>query len=121
MASPMPLFVYGTLLDPEVRAFVLGRRPDLETLRARLPGYRRSTESGFGYPFLVRAEEDAVDGMLIVGLTEADYALLDEYEDIGDATYERVRAQVDLLGCGTDKRTWAWVYARPEPLGQASP
>ena len=110
---PLPLFVYGTLTDPRVREQVLGRRSDLEVVRARLPGHARVTVPDFAYPFVVPSADDVVDRQLILGLTVADYAVLDEYEDVAAGTYERIAVEVEPLGCGTARAARAWVYAYP--------
>jgi gamma-glutamylcyclotransferase (GGCT)/AIG2-like uncharacterized protein YtfP len=109
--EPHALFVYGTLTDPRVRARVLGRRPSLELAPARLRGYRRVIVPDYAYPFLVPSGGDAVvDGLAISGLTDADYALLDEYEDVDAGAYERVQVDVELVNRGATRRACAWVY-----------
>ena len=113
--TPLPLFVYGTLTDPRVRERLLGRRPDLEVVRAVLRDYARVTVPGIPYPFVAPKTDGAVDGMVIFGLTAADYTALDEYEDVADRLYERALVNVELLGCGASHAVRAWVYARPAP------
>ena len=108
----LPLFAYGILTSPRVREQVLGRRPDLEVVRARLSGYERTSVAGFEYPFAVPADGGAVEGVLIYGLTTDDYTTLDEYEDVAARLYERVEAPVELLGCGTPGAVRAWLYAK---------
>lgn len=111
-AESRALFVYGTLTDPRVREHVLGRRLSLEVAPARLRGYRRVTRPDYAYPFVVPSGGDAiVDGLAISGLTGADYALLDEYEDVDAGTYERVQVDVELVvNRGPARRARAWVY-----------
>ena len=65
----MRYFFYGTLLDPDVRAHILGawiNRRDLP--RARLPGYRRVFIRGRHYPVVVPSAGEAVEGVLAGGL-----------------------------------------------------
>ena len=65
----------------------------------------------YPYPFLVPGECDAVvDGLAISGLTDADYALLDEYEDVDAGAYERVQVDVELVNRGAARHARAWVY-----------
>ena len=111
----LPLFVYGSLREPRVRARVLGgQRPDLATGPAMLHGHERQMVSGFDYPFIVPADADAsVDGELILGLTEADYPVLDTYEDVGDGLYVRERVTVETADGPMD----AWAYLK----GPAAP
>lgn len=76
---PLPLFVYGTLRDPDLVAAVLGRR--LQTVYpARAPGWRAVHYPGRVYPALVRAPGAAAQGLLITGLSPFERDLLDAYE-----------------------------------------
>jgi hypothetical protein len=103
----LPLFVYGSLCDPDVRARVLGARTDLTTCPAVLRGYARRTVPGFAHAFLVPAEPDtSVDGELILGLMDADYPILDAYEDVDDGLYLRAAVTVETA----DGPLAAWTY-----------
>jgi gamma-glutamylcyclotransferase (GGCT)/AIG2-like uncharacterized protein YtfP len=94
--ASLPLFIYGSLRDPGVRARLLGHRDGLSTRPAVLRGYVRMLVPGFGYPFVVPAESAAqVEGDLLIGLTSADYAVLDEYEDVEDGLYQRAVVVVE--------------------------
>ena len=105
----LPLFVYGSLRDPRVRARVLGARPDLPTCPAALYGHARQMVPGFDYPFLVPAEADArVEGELILGLADADYPVLDRYEDVDDGLYVRGRVTAETADGPVD----AWAYLK---------
>ena len=119
--APLPLFVYGTLTDPRVRERLLGRRRNLEVIRALLRDYTRVTVTGVVYPFVAPEAGGAVDGMAIFGLTAADYAVLDEYEDVPVGLYARTLVDVELLGCGTSRAVRAWVYARGPGIGRQAP
>ncbi len=113
MTASLPLFVYGTLMDPSVRARVLGARPHMTVRPARLAGFRRVVVPGFQYPVIATgAPSDRVDGQLLGGLTSEDYAILDEYEDVGDGLYARVRVVVDM----DDDTVAAWAYVRGPSL-----
>ena len=80
---------------------------------ARLPGYGQVEVPGFAYPFVVPSDPDAVvDGVLISGLTADDYDVLDEYEEVAEQTYVRVRAEVEILGRGAPRTVRAWAYAQ---------
>jgi gamma-glutamylcyclotransferase (GGCT)/AIG2-like uncharacterized protein YtfP len=109
-----PLFVYGSLRDPRVRTHLLGAHPGLSTRPAILRGHARQTVPGFDYPFIVPAEPDVhVDGELLLGLVDADYAILDQYEDTDDGLYVRAVVRVET----TDGPIDAWTYLR----GPAAP
>jgi gamma-glutamylcyclotransferase (GGCT)/AIG2-like uncharacterized protein YtfP len=110
----LPLFVYGSLRDPRVRTRVLGHRTDLTTCPATLYGHERQLVPGFDYPFLVPAAADAsADGELILGLSDADYPILDAYEDVDDGLYVRERVTVETADGPAD----AWGYLK----GPAAP
>jgi hypothetical protein len=46
-----PLFIYGSLRDPRVRAQLFGARADLSTCPATLPSHERQSVASFDYPF----------------------------------------------------------------------
>ena len=109
-----PLFVYGSLRDPRVRARLLGDRPALTTSPAILRGHRRQWVPGFEYPFVVpAAPDDRVDGELILGLQPSDYVILDRYEDLDDGLYARAAVTVETPHGPAE----AWTYLK----GQAAP
>jgi hypothetical protein len=87
----LPLFVFGTLLDRDLLAQVLGRDiSDLRFTPAALDGYRRRRARGESFPILVPQPGGRVDGLLIHGLTAADVARLRFFE----AGYELSPIQV---------------------------
>ncbi len=93
------LFVYGTLMLPEVQEAVIGRRvvgrPD------RLAGFRRSTIrlGGNEYPIIHPAADGMVDGV-VLEVTPAELRRIDAYET---SAYRRTRVR---LVSGME----AWVY-----------
>lgn len=82
----MNLFAYGTLMSAEGFRELLGDRADALVLRAaRLPGWRRiwnvfRPEWGGGVLNLEPCPGEFVVGMLVEGLGEADFQLLDAQE-----------------------------------------
>jgi len=111
----LPLFVYGSLRDPLVRARLFGPRADLTTCPAVLPGHVRLMVPSFDYPFLVPAEADIrVDGELLLGLTAEDYGVLDRYEDLDDGLY--VRETVAVQTAGGSVEAWAYLRGPRAPL-----
>ena len=77
-------FFYGTLLDPDVVAFVLGRRlPPASFAPALLPGHKRRRAVGKSYPIVVRAPAGAVAGAVVGGLSAKDVERLAAYEGPG--------------------------------------
>jgi hypothetical protein len=77
----MRFFFYGTLLDRDVTALVLGRRlPPAAYTPAALPGHaRRRVEDG-SYPIAVRDPRSEVAGAIVGGLSARDVARLAAYE-----------------------------------------
>jgi hypothetical protein len=91
----MRFFFYGTLLDSDVMALVLGRRlPPSAFVPARLTGYARRRVKGFSYPILLPDPRGTACGVAVGGLSSRDVARLVAYEGpryrIG-----RVRVKVD--------------------------
>lgn len=78
----MDYFFYGTLMDADVRAAVLGRTlAPMHLGSAVLRGFRRVRMAGTAYPVLAAGgPEDRVDGLLARGLSRADTAKLIRYE-----------------------------------------
>ncbi|MBI2739560.1 MAG: gamma-glutamylcyclotransferase [Rhodospirillales bacterium] len=80
----MRFFFYGTLLDPDVMALVIGRRlPPSAFIPAILPGHSRRRAKGATYPVVVRDAADRVQGVVVGGLTSRDVARLAAYEGPG--------------------------------------
>ncbi|CAN5214041.1 hypothetical protein BH10PSE6_BH10PSE6_13700 [soil metagenome] len=77
----MRFFFYGTLLDRDVTALVLGRRlPPTAFLPAALPGHARRRVKGASYPIVVRDPSSEVEGAIVGGLSARDVARLSAYE-----------------------------------------
>jgi len=86
-----PMFFFGTLMDPDVLALVLGH--SLASVRiepASVRGLRRVHVAGRSYPMLLPHPGGRVEGHLVGGLTELDRARLAYYEgweyDVGPVT-----------------------------------
>ncbi len=75
------MFFFGTLMDTDILAAVLGRSPpSSEREVAYLRGFRRVFVSGRPYPMLIEHNGGRVEGVLIHGLGERDCARLAYYE-----------------------------------------
>jgi len=110
----MDLFFYGTLMDLDVLARVLGRPVAPGILQvATLSGWRRVRAAGEAYPILLADPAGMVEGRLASGLSAEDVARLDRYE--GDS-YERVEISVSAGG----KPRAVQIY-RPRAHVQADP
>ncbi len=101
-ASENVLFVYGTLIDPDVQRAVIGRKVELEAQAVRGYSKRRIILDGKSYPILVPTSEAVTEGF-VMRLTTMELAQVDAYES---EAYRRTR--LTLL----DHRD-AWAYVAP--------
>ncbi|MEZ6014613.1 MAG: gamma-glutamylcyclotransferase family protein [Planctomycetota bacterium] len=106
--DPRHVFVYGTLLLPEIQRRVTGRAFEAEP--ALLRGYARRTVRGEVYPSVLPCAGDVVDGALLRGVDAASLARLDAYEG---APYERVRVRVERAAGGAAE-AWMWLLRPSE-------
>ena len=93
----MRYFVYGTLLDHQVRQIVLGAAAanQLNETPALLYGYRCVTAAGVTYPTLRRAPGGEVTGAILDGVSKEMAAKLADYED---DSYRVTTRTVDVEG-----------------------
>ncbi|ORX97535.1 hypothetical protein K493DRAFT_336516 [Basidiobolus meristosporus CBS 931.73] len=86
------LFVYGTLMSPEVISRVIATL-QCSTGLSRLTFRPASLKVlGAQYPAIVQSKLDSVEGIVVSGLSQEDIALLDLYEG---EQYRRVSVQVE--------------------------
>jgi len=105
----MRLFVYGTLLDPDLRADVVGR--PVAGVPAILRGWRRHAARGRPYPMILPDADGAVTG-LILDLDPAAAARIHGYEG---GEYLRRAVTAERLADG--RPVSCFVYAvRPRSL-----
>lgn len=82
--EPLPLFFFGTLMDPDILGLVIGRPVDARELEpAGLSGFRRVRVQGASYPMLVPDPAGLVEGRLWRGGDRRERARLDAYEGPG--------------------------------------
>ncbi len=75
------MFFFGTLMDADILAIILGRSlPASGREAAFLRGWRRVHVAGRPYPMLVSHPGGRVEGLLVHGLGERDCARLSYYE-----------------------------------------
>jgi hypothetical protein len=80
----MRFFFYGTLLDRDVTALVLGRRlPPRAFVPAVLPGWSRWRVQGGSYPISLPDNKGEVAGAVVRGLSARDVMRLAAYEGAG--------------------------------------
>ena len=92
----MRFFFYGTLLDHDVMALVLGRRlPPSAFESATLRGHSRRRAKGVSYPVAMRDPCGEISGVIVGGLSVRDVARLSAYEGPG---YRITRLKVWTAG-----------------------
>jgi hypothetical protein len=112
----MRFFFYGTLLDPDVMALVLGHRlPPRAFVPASLPGHARRRAKGASYPIVVRDPRGEVRGAVVRGLSARDVARLTAYEGKG---YRVVPLRVRMAGAMTTVSVFEPVQSRLQPSGE---
>lgn len=78
----MRYFFFGSLMDADILALVLGRAvPASATRPASLHGYQRFRVRGESFPMLQPAPGGRVEGILVEALDEADAARIAWFED----------------------------------------
>jgi len=76
-----PLFVYGTLRDPDVLEALLGHPlPDHQRLDATARGFAAVQYPGRVYPALIAVPDGDAPGLLLHGLTAIELRILDAFE-----------------------------------------
>jgi hypothetical protein len=111
----MRFFFYGTLLDYDVTAMVLGRRlPPDAFLPARLPAHARRRARGATYPIVVRDPGSDVPGAIVGGLSARDVAQLAAFEGPG---YRIVPLRVRSGGRLVTVSVFEPVASRLQPSG----
>lgn len=115
------LFVYGTLMAPEVLHTLLegtvNYSSSLETKTGWLRGYQRFPVREHVYPGIVPFENDqciGVRGLVLFHLTQRQIRILDWFEDV---QYERRQVTVELMDDGQMKQlcqTYVWINPQDE-------
>jgi len=92
----MRFFFYGSLLDRDVTALVLGRRlPPGAFVPAVALGQARRRAKGVTYPIMVREPRGRIEGAVLGGLSARDVARLTAYEG---PRYRTVPLKVRMAG-----------------------
>jgi hypothetical protein len=109
----MRFFFYGTLLDRDVTALVLGRRlPPQAYTAARLPGHARRRVKNATYPIVIADHSAHVPGAVVGGLSGRDVARLAAYEGPG---YRIAPLKVKVLGRLTEVSVFEPIQSRLQP------
>jgi gamma-glutamylcyclotransferase (GGCT)/AIG2-like uncharacterized protein YtfP len=96
------LFVYGSLLDAAHRVALLGH--EVAAAPARIAGYERGRSRYF---YIARRAGVETAGLVLSGLGEHDFAVLDRYEEV-PRLY--TREKVEVTGAdGAALRCWVYL------------
>jgi gamma-glutamylcyclotransferase (GGCT)/AIG2-like uncharacterized protein YtfP len=101
-SAQLPLFVYGSLIDADHRAEIIGRT--VEAIPATLEGYERGKRR---YWFIRPRAGTATRGMILGDLTDSEFVALDEYEEV-PMLYTREQIRVTLSG-GEHRECWVYM------------
>lgn len=108
------VFVYGSLMFPEIYRKVTGSVPELTD--AKLPGFRRYAVEGRGYPAIAPESEGNVEGKLLINVSDDELQALDSYEGISSGLYSRCRVQVEGPNGQVEAETYVAGYALEKRL-----
>ncbi|XP_021819270.1 AIG2-like protein D [Prunus avium] len=100
------VFVYGSLMADDVCRVLLNRVP--QSSPAILNGYHRYSIKGRVYPAILPVENDKVTGKLLLGITDPELHILDEFEDV---EYERSTVEVSLVDSSDNLLVQAYVWS----------
>lgn len=100
------VFVYGSLMAEDVCRVLLNRVP--QSSPAILNGYHRYSIKGRVYPAILPVENDKVTGKLLLGITDPELHILDEFEDV---EYERNTVEVSLVDSSDNLLVQAYVWS----------
>ncbi|XP_006657314.3 AIG2-like protein D [Oryza brachyantha] len=107
------VFVYGSLMADEVVRAIIKRVP--ASSPALLPNYHRFNIKERIYPAILPAQSKKVAGKVIMGVTDAELHILDEFEDV-----EYVRRKVEISLTDTSETmladTYVWADAEDPNL-----
>lgn len=103
------LFVYGTLLLPQIMQQVTGQR--YFSLAASLHDHARYGIRGKTYPGIVQQDGASVAGRLYINVTPVAWRRLDDYED---HFYQRQYVEIETI----HGLYHAWTYVVPESKRQ---
>src|SRR5271163_802497 len=95
------LFVYGSLLDPGIRARLLGR--PISAVAAVLPDFARRRGR---YWYVSAALGRRVDGFILENLEARDFTILDDYEECPEL-YVR---EITMVTGGEGVQIQCWIY-----------
>ena len=119
----MRFFFYGTLMDPDVRAIVLGREASLSAhvRDAVLFDWERRASSGVSYPVVIPRPGEHVNGLIVSGLDTMSRRALVAYEG---PFYQLMRVNAYVSNGAREALLFAPAQGSPltpEPTGWSYP
>ena len=99
------LFVYGSLLFPEIVKGLTGRT--FRSIPAILPGYKRYSVEGADYPAIVKKNDARVEGKLLFDVDSKSLEIITFYE--GD-DYLKIPVEVNINEEKTAAHTFLWKF-----------
>lgn len=112
----MRFFFYGTLLDRDVMAMVIGRRLSPRAfMPAGLPRHARRRVKGATYPIVIGDPRGEVPGAVVRGLSARDVAELAAYEGSG---YRIAALNVKCDGVRTTVSVFEPIASKLQPSGE---
>ncbi|MDB4582809.1 gamma-glutamylcyclotransferase [Draconibacterium sp.] len=97
------LFVYGTLLLPEIRKGLTGK--SFKTEKAILNGFKRCGIYGCDYPALIPAPDSNVQGQLVFDIDKKSMEILSLFEGID---YELIEVEVFIRNKKEKATLFVW-------------
>ncbi|MDX1660599.1 MAG: gamma-glutamylcyclotransferase family protein [Gemmatimonadota bacterium] len=106
----LPLFTYGTLLDPEFTGRLLEH--PVEAVGARLLDFELLRVESMPFATVFEAPGEVVEGRIYRGLGPGDWERLDHYEGVHEGLYTRIVVRV--VADDGDVSEPAFVYVATE-------
>ncbi|XP_010525863.1 PREDICTED: AIG2-like protein A [Tarenaya hassleriana] len=103
------VFVYGSLMADDVVRILLNRVP--LSVSAVLPDFHRFSIKGRVYPAILPVEEDRVNGKVLMGISDPELYILDEFEDV---EYERNTVEVSLTDSSEKLQAETYIWSNKE-------
>ncbi|KAF7830162.1 AIG2-like protein D [Senna tora] len=103
------VFVYGSLLADEVVQLLLKRLPSTvpATLPSQFVSLHRFSIKGRVYPAILPVDNNKVTGRVLLGISDLELYILDEFEDI---EYERSNVDVFLMDNSAKLQAYTYIW-----------
>ncbi|WP_101758277.1 gamma-glutamylcyclotransferase family protein [Oceanicoccus sp. KOV_DT_Chl] len=95
MVKPQAFFIYGSLLDSDVRRHVFGRELATNEIKAAtITGFQTKTYAGDTFPILVPKPDGYVQGAVLLALSELDLQRMDFFEG-GEYSFGTIETRLE--------------------------